>query len=69
MKQKQQKQQKQEQKDYRLQFEKLQKQNEKLKEDINKITRLWNHSFHENIWKLINNLIENELQQEELCNE
>lgn len=50
-------------------FQKLQKQNEKLRNDINNITRIWNHRYHDKIWKLINKLIENELQQEELCNE
>jgi hypothetical protein len=51
-------------------MKKLQKENERITEDINKIC----HDFkmeesRVDLWELIGDLIENELEQEELCGE
>jgi len=45
-------------------FEVLQKDNEKLREEITKII-----GFSNPLWIKINELIENELEQEKLCNQ
>ena len=47
-------------------FEKLQKKNERLRERLDNLIGL-NHPLYSPIWALINELVENELQQEELC--
>jgi len=53
-------------------FKKLQKENEKLRDKIDKTLQEYLSTIDDNysdIWEWINWLIENELQQEELCNE
>jgi len=53
-------------------FKKLQKENEKLRDKIDKTLQEYLSTIddkYSDIWEWINWLIENELQQEELCNE
>jgi hypothetical protein len=45
---------------------KLQKRNEKIRKEIDDLIGL-NHPLYSVYWELINNLIENEIEQEELC--
>ena len=49
-------------------FKKLQKDNDKIREEIDKLLGI-NHPFYSPIGVKINELIENELQQEEFCNQ
>lgn len=49
-------------------FKKLQKENEKIRDTISDIITEWEGDKQE-IFKLINELIENEIEQEELCGE
>lgn len=48
-------------------FGKLQKINEKLRKEIDKLMDYPEEEYKEKLWKLINSLVENELLQEELC--
>ena len=53
-----------------IDLKKLQKENEKLRKKIDNILKIYSIDYDSNdVWKLVNDLIENELQQEELCNE
>jgi hypothetical protein len=50
-------------------FEKLKKENEKLRDEIEAICDDFEmKESREDLWGFINKLIENELQQEEICN-
>lgn len=52
-----------------IEFKKLQKENENIRDELEAIWDDFNmEESREDIWKLINSLIENELQQEDLCN-
>lgn len=48
-------------------FDKLQKENEKIRQEINNCLDFTAESFKKSIWDKINLLIENEIEQEELC--
>jgi len=48
-------------------FEDLQEENEKLRESINSYLPI-DEIKNDMCWNLINNLVENEIEQEELCN-
>lgn len=48
-------------------FKTLQKENEKLREKIDEMIGL-EHPLYSPLWVALNELIENELQQEEMCN-
>ena len=50
------------------QLKKFQKENENIREEIDKLIGI-EHPLYSPIWIKIGELIENELQQEELCNE
>ena len=51
-------------------FKKLQKENERITEGINKICNDFNmKESQQDLWELIGDLIENELEQEEMCGE
>ena len=50
-------------------FEKLKKENEKLRSRIEASLAFTSDSFRGLVWDLINNLINNEINQEELCGE
>lgn len=55
---------------YKKEFEELQEKNEKLRDEINNICDdLKLEETRQDLWLLINELIENELNQEKLCNE
>jgi len=47
-------------------FKDLQDENDKIREELDKLIGL-NHPLYSPIWILINNLIENEINQEDLC--
>jgi len=48
-------------------FEKLQKENDELRESITELIGTEDKRYFNRLWKLINNLVENEIQQEEIC--
>lgn len=48
-------------------FDKLEKENTRTRSKIARLLRKLNFEEQENIWALIDELIENELEQEELC--
>jgi hypothetical protein len=49
-------------------FEKLKSENEIIRDEIDKLIGL-EHPLYSPIWVKINELVENELQQEEMCNQ
>lgn len=49
-------------------FKKLQKENEEIREELDNLIGIEN-PIYSPIWVKINELIENELQQEEFCNQ
>ena len=50
-------------KDFIKEFDKLQKENEKIRNKLDKLFPIDNLK----IWELVNELINNEIEQEELC--
>jgi len=49
-------------------FHKLEKENDKITKEIDKLIGI-NHPLYSPIWKKINELIENEIEQEGYCNQ
>lgn len=48
-------------------FAKLEKENDELRDSITELIGVEDKKYFNEVWKLINNLVENEIQQEELC--
>ncbi len=52
----------------KIEFKQLQKQNDKLRKELDKLVGV-NHPLYSPIWEKIQELIDNELEQEEYCNQ
>lgn len=50
-------------------FKKLQKENDKLRHEIDRLLETPEEEYKEKVWKQINLLIENEIEQESYCNQ
>jgi hypothetical protein len=50
-------------------YKKLQKENIKMREELDKYLSLLEMDERHNCWDLINSLIENEIQEERCCNQ